>query len=83
MNWGSGLGRVEHFKWVALGLIAGEGCDTNEKKREIRIYKVSKVDSAADRLVEVLPYKKNIPEFNAKWDFIKRYWEMNWKNFVE
>lgn len=81
LNWESELGKVEDFRWKPLGLIAGKGCDAAGDKQEIRIYRFDTPGHPAKSLVETLPYKKNIPDFGAKWAFIKQYWGKNWQAF--
>jgi hypothetical protein len=33
------------------------------------------------KVVEELPYLKNIPAFDDKWSFIKKYWNQNYGRF--
>lgn len=83
MNWVSDLFRIENFKIIHIGHIYGIGCDfeVNENPQVIEIYRVQNSSTKKMVAVKKLPYLKYIPEFGAKWDFIRKYWNANYKKF--
>jgi len=82
-NWISDLFKIVNFKTVQLGHIYGQGCDfeVKENPQVIDIYKVPNNDEDKGKLIAKLPYLKFIPNFGDKWDFIKKYWNKNYKLF--
>lgn len=85
LNWISDLFYIHNFKSVHIGQIYGKGCDADlkEEPQAIEIYKVIGNNDDNEKIISKLPYKKNIPEFSDKWDFIKRYWERNYSKFTQ
>jgi hypothetical protein len=83
MNWESYLSEIVDYKLIHLGHIEGQGCDYNTKEtpQVIEIYKITNPDNEEKTLIEKLPYKKNIPKFDDKWNFIERYWTKNYSLF--
>jgi hypothetical protein len=83
-NWESYLSKIENYKLIHIGLIDGRGCGSDEEKTlekpEIKIYKIFS-ELEKDILIEVLPYKKYIPEFEDKWTFVENYWIENNTSF--
>jgi hypothetical protein len=84
LNWISDLFYIDNFKSIHIGQIYGKGCDADlkEEPQVIEIYKVIGNNDDNEKLILKLPYKKNVPEFGDKWDFIKRYWEKNYFKFI-
>ena len=60
-----------------MGCIAEE--DINN--RIIKVYKVLDNDGDHEKIIERLPYDKNIPDFGDKWSFIEKYWNKNYYRF--
>lgn len=83
-NWISDLFYIDNFKSIHIGQIYGKGCDADlkEQPQAIEIYKIISNNDDYKKLISKLPYKKNIPAFAAKWDFIKRFWESNYLKFI-
>jgi len=83
MNWESYLSKIENYKIVDYGYIYGQGCDfeVENNPQVIEIYKIGNSDTYEKKLLKKLPYLKNIPEFEAKWSFIDKYWAQNFKTF--
>lgn len=82
MNWESYLSKIENYKLVDYGYIYGKGCDEiKDNLRVIEIYKFGNSETDDKILVKKLPYRKYIPEFSDKWDFIEKYWKQNLKTF--
>lgn len=83
MNWISDLFYIENFKSVHIGQMSGKGCDfeINENPQVIEIYKIADDNEENGKLIEKLPYIKNIPKFGDKWDYIKKYWNANYGKF--
>jgi hypothetical protein len=83
MNWVSDLFKIENFKIFQLGHIYGQGCDYEVKlnPQVVEIFKVKAIDEEKGQLVEKLPYIECITEFCDKWEFIKKYWNTNYKKF--
>jgi hypothetical protein len=79
LNWVSALFKIENFKVIQLGYIDGKGCEDEEQV--IEIYKSIDNTEENKTLVEKLPYSKNIPKFEDKWDFIEKYWNKNYSKF--
>jgi len=83
MNWVSDLFKIVNFKTIQVGHIYGQGCDFEVKQNPqvIEIYKVTNDDEEKGKLISKLPYLKFIPDFGDKWDFIRKYWNKNYKQF--
>jgi hypothetical protein len=82
-NWVSDLFKIVNFRTIQVGHIYGQGCDFEVKQNPqvIEIYKVLNNDEEKGRLIAKLPYLKFIPNFGDKWDFIRKYWNKNHKQF--
>lgn len=78
-DWESTLFTLEKYALIPIGRISGKGCLAREQK--IEIYKTNSNDKEV--LLETLPYRKNIPEFGDKWDFILNYWSRNHHRFTK
>ena len=63
----------------------GNGCgvDSLNDKGSIEVFKMTSNENQNRILVEKLPYLKNIPKFEKKLDFIRRYWQKNYLKFTE
>ncbi|TPG41553.1 hypothetical protein [Flavobacterium pectinovorum] len=83
LNWESYLSKIENYKLINYGYIIGHGCDFEVEKnpQSISIYKISDSEKQEMKLIQELPYLKNIPKNENKWDFIKRYWQKNFNKF--
>ncbi len=83
MNWVSDLFYIDNFKTIYIGHIYGQGCDfkVKENPQVIEIYKITDNKEENEKLLEKLPYIKNIPKFGDKWDYIKKYWNSNYGKF--
>lgn len=83
MNWESHLSKIENYKLVNYGFINGKGCDfqVENNPQVIEIYKVTNSETDEMKLINKLPYQKNIKKFGEKWSFIKKYWVKNFKTF--
>ncbi len=83
MNWVSDLFTIQNFKIIHLGHIDGKGCDDADKSNEvIKAYKSINYNNDKETLIEQLPYNSNIPDNTSKWDFLKKYWNTNYKKFL-
>lgn len=84
LNWVSDSFYIKNFKSIHIGHIYGKGCDADlkEEAQIIEVYKVIDNNSDNEKLFEKLPYKKNVPEFGDKWDFIQQYWQKNYSKFL-
>jgi hypothetical protein len=83
MDWVSDLFYIDNFKTIHIGHIYGQGCDF-EVKENPQVIEISKINDNKEengKVVEKLPYLKNIPEFGYKWDYIKKYWNTNYGKF--
>jgi len=83
MNWVSDLFYIDKFKSMHIGHIYGQGCDfeIKENPQVIEIYKITDDKGENKKLIEELPYLKNIPDFGDKWDYIEKYWNANYGKF--
>jgi hypothetical protein len=83
MNWVSDLFYIDNFRTIQVGHIYGQGCDfeVKENPQVISIYKVLANDEENKQMIKKLPYLKNIPKFDDKWDFIEKYWSNNIEKF--
>jgi len=83
MNWISDLFYIDNFKTNQVGHIYGQGCDFDikENPQEISIYKVLENNEENKKLTKKLPYLKNIPKYEDKWNFIEEYWNNNYEKF--
>lgn len=83
LNWVSDLFYIKDFKTVHVGHIYGKGCDyeIKENPQIIEVYKISGNKETNRKLIENLPYIKNVPRFDEKWEFIKKYWNANYLKF--
>ena len=83
MNWESYLSEIVDYKLIHLGHIEGLGCDYNTKENPqvIEVYKITNPNNEKKTIIEKLPYKKNIPKFDDKWNFIETYWTKNYSIF--
>lgn len=83
MNWISDLFYIDNFKTIQVGHIYGQGCDfeIKENPQVISIYKVLENNEENKKLIKKLPYIKNIPKFDDKWNFIEEYWNNNYEKF--
>lgn len=83
MNWESYLSEIVDYKLIHLGHIEGQGCDydTKQNPQVIEIYKITNSNTEEKTLIEKLPYQKNIPKFEDKWNFIEKYWTKNYSLF--
>lgn len=83
MNWVSDLFYIENFKIIQIGHIYGQGCDfeVKENPQVIEIYRILVNNEENKKLIKKLPYKKNIPKFGDKWNFIEKYWNNNYGEF--
>ncbi|SHL07782.1 hypothetical protein [Flavobacterium chilense] len=81
LNWESHLSKIENFKLINYGYILGHGCDFEVEKnpQSISVYKI--ISPKAMKLIQKLPYLKNIPKNEDKWSFIERYWQKNYRTF--
>ncbi|KUJ61002.1 hypothetical protein AR687_14845 [Flavobacteriaceae bacterium CRH] len=77
MDWESHLSKIKDNKLVNYGFINGKGCDfeIKENPQVIEIYKITNSEKDEMKLITSLPYLKNIPKFEDKWDFIQKYWK--------
>lgn len=84
MNWISDLFYIDNFKIIQIGHIYGQGCDFEAKEnyQVIDIYKVLINNEENKKLIKTLPYIKNIPKFDDKWNFIEKYWNNHYKKFI-
>ncbi|MDJ1500504.1 hypothetical protein [Xanthocytophaga agilis] len=78
-NWESHLSKIVNYQLIVMGHIEGDACEPDSTKNKISIYKVRK---EKEMLYKSLPYQKYIPKFEAKWDFIDRYWRKNYQQFA-
>jgi hypothetical protein len=73
--WTSDLFKIEDFKAIKIGSIAGNEC---QDPKGIDIYKIKNGE-------KILFEKRSIKDLNkfkdVKWGFIKRYWKKNWEKF--
>jgi len=83
MNWVSDLFYIDNFKSIHIGHIYGKGCDLEVRKNPqvIEIYKITDNKEENGKLIEKLPYLKTITSRGGKWDFIKKYWNANYRKF--
>lgn len=83
MSWVSDLFYIDNFKSIHIGHIYGKGCDfeVDKNPQAIEIYKINDNNEENKIMIKKLPYLKNIPNFGDKWDFIKKYWNTNYKKF--
>lgn len=83
MNWESDLFQIIDFKITHLANIYGQGCDfdTEQNPQVLEIYKIQ-ADNKTKELKERLQYKDCIPEFDDKWNFIEKYWNSNYQEFL-
>lgn len=83
MNWVSDLFEIENFKTIQIGHIYGQGCDfkIKDNPQVIEIYKIFDNNEENKKMIERLPYVKNISKFDDKWEFIKKYWNNNYSKF--
>jgi hypothetical protein len=83
MNWVSDLFYIDNFKSIHIGHIYGQGYDfeVKENPQVIEIYKITDNKEENRKLIEKLPYLKNIPDFGDKWDYIEKYWNANYGKF--
>jgi len=83
MNWISDLFYIDNFKIIQVGHIFGQGCDfeIKDNSQVIEIYKVLENSEENKKLIIKLPYLKNIPKFDYKWNFIEEYWNNNYDKF--
>ena len=83
MNWVSDLFYIDNFKSIHIGRIYGQGCDFEDKENPqvIEIFKITDNKKENGKLIEKLPYLKNIPDFGNKWDYIEKYWNANYGKF--
>jgi hypothetical protein len=75
LNWGSELFKIENFEAIKLGEIEGLGCE-DEKENGIFVYKIKN-----DLKTRVYAENRKPGFYNDKWDFIKNYWNRNFKKF--
>lgn len=82
MDWDSYLSKIENYKQTNYGYIYIQGCDfeIKENLQVIEIYKVTNSENDTKILIKKLPFKKYISN-HSDWDFIKRYWKRNYRNF--
>ena len=83
-DWVSDLFYIQSYKTIHIGHIYGKGCDADPEV-EPQIIEVSKIidnNSDNEKIFEKLPYKKNVPMFGDKWNFIKKYWQKNYSKFI-
>lgn len=82
-NWVSDLFTIVNFKSIHLAQIYGKGCIAEDEiqNRVIEVYKILNNNEDSNKLIEKLPYLKNIPEFADKWSFIEKYWNKNYYRF--
>jgi hypothetical protein len=78
MNWESHLSTIENYQLVTYGRIYGNGCNSDDELM-IKIYKI--IDEK-EIFFKTLPYTKYIPKFDSKWNFIKKYWETYYRDFI-
>lgn len=78
-NWISDIFIIDNFKIIHLGHIYGMSCDDSPKI--IEIYKITDNNEEQRKLIEKLPYDKNITTNYDKWDFIEKYWNLNYTKF--
>ncbi len=78
-NWVSDVFTIEDFSIIHLGHIYGMSCEDSSKI--IEIYKISDNNEEKKKLIEKLPYDKNITTNNDKWNFIEKYWNANYEKF--
>lgn len=83
LNWVSDLFYIKDFKTVHVGHIYGKGCNyrIKENPQFIEVYKIYENKENNKKLIENLPYLINVPEFDDKWEFIKKYWNSNYRKF--
>jgi hypothetical protein len=83
LNWVSDLFTIDNFKTIYLGHIYGKGCEPNDNDdiKSIEVYKISNNKEVDRKLIERLTYEDNITCFAEKWDFIEKYWNMNYRKF--
>ena len=83
MNWVRDLFKIVNFKTIQVGHIYGQGCDFEVKEypQVIEIYKVTNNEEEKGKLISKLPYVKFIPDFGDKWNFIEKYWNINYQKF--
>lgn len=83
MNWISDLFYIENYKAIHIGHIYGQGCnlELNENPHVINVYKITDNKQENGKLLEQVPYLKNIPSFEDKWKFIEKYWNKNYEKF--
>jgi hypothetical protein len=77
-NWVSDIFTINNFKIIHLGHIYGMSCDDSYKI--IEIYKITD-NNEKIKLIEKLPYDKNIATNKDKWDFIENYWNTCYEKF--
>lgn len=78
-NWVSDIFTIDNFNIIHLGHIYGMSCD--DSPNIIEIYKITDNNEEKRKLIEKLPYDKNIATNNDKWDFIEKYWNTNYEKF--
>ncbi|MDJ1496177.1 hypothetical protein QNI19_24785 [Cytophagaceae bacterium DM2B3-1] len=81
-NWESYLSKIVDFKLIDIGFIDGRGCEYENPKESPRQIKIYKIKDKGHILYKTLPYSKHIPTFSDKWDFIKKYWTKNHRQFI-
>lgn len=80
MNWVSDLFTIENFKIIHLGHIYGMSCE--QDPQVIEINRILNNNDEQQKLIEKLSYVKIISQYDDKWDFIEKYWNLNYKKFT-
>ncbi len=78
MNWVSDIFHIEDFKATQIGHISGKGCEGDNVKNEICIYKIVNENK---KLLETLSIDTIKSYEDFKWGFIKEYWKKNYRRF--
>ena len=77
-NWESYLFKIKNYSTVPLGLIEGDGCDSNK----IEVYRVLDGDEDKRKLVETFPIDTIDTYESYKWGFIEDYWRGHYKSYT-
>jgi hypothetical protein len=83
LNWISDLFYIDNFKSILIGHLYAQGCnfEVQENPQYIEVFKILNNKQENRKLIDKLPYLKNVPKFDYKWEFIKKYWNLNYAKF--
>lgn len=82
-DWESYLCKVENYELVNYGYMLGQGCDDDivNNPPNIEIYKILDNIKNERKWLKSMPYFKAIAPNKDKFNFIKIYWNRNYKTF--